>query len=104
MGLHSLQDQINISSESARNFYPILRALVGFASRVETGSDPTLHTPVRCVGKKLGRRRKLTDRDLATARALLRDETITVADVAKRLGVSAATLYRELPGGRSGLD
>ncbi|PKP79416.1 MAG: hypothetical protein CVT80_16155, partial [Alphaproteobacteria bacterium HGW-Alphaproteobacteria-2] len=34
--------------------------------------------------------------------ALLRDPAITVAEVARRLGVSPATLYRHLPGGRSG--
>jgi AcrR family transcriptional regulator len=35
---------------------------------------------------------------------LLKDAAITVNDVAKRLQVSPATLYRHFPGGRSGLD
>jgi len=34
----------------------------------------------------------------------LRDPEITVEQVAKRLGVVSSTLYRYLPGGRSGLD
>ncbi|MCB1882057.1 MAG: Hin recombinase, partial [Gammaproteobacteria bacterium] len=54
-------------------------------------------------GKKPGRKRKLREQDLVAARALLADESITVAEVAERLGVSPATLYRELPGGRSGV-
>lgn len=32
------------------------------------------------------------------ARALLTDHSITVAEVAERLNVSVATLYRHLPG------
>jgi transposase-like protein len=44
---------------------------------------------------------KLTGDDLKAAKALLGDPTITVADVAKRLGVSPATLYRHLPAARS---
>jgi AcrR family transcriptional regulator len=38
---------------------------------------------------------------LAAAKAMLRDPTITVEQVAKRLGVAPFTLYRHLPGGRS---
>jgi AcrR family transcriptional regulator len=33
----------------------------------------------------------------------LRDPDITVEEVARRLGVGAATLYRYLPGGRGAL-
>lgn len=104
MGLHSLRESIDTRGESGRHIYPVLRTLVGFATRVESVSGPGRITPVRRTGRKPGRRRKLTDRDLTTARALLRDERLTVAEVAERLGVSPATLYRELPGGRSGLD
>lgn len=104
MGLYSLQEQIDTSGASGQNFYPILRALSAFASRTVSRSGPARNTPDRHTGRKPGRRRKLTDRDIVTARTLLQDESITVAEVAKRLGISPATLYRELPGGRSGLN
>jgi AcrR family transcriptional regulator len=35
---------------------------------------------------------------------MLRDPAITVAEVAARLKVSSATLYRYLPGGRGNID
>jgi AcrR family transcriptional regulator len=35
------------------------------------------------------------------AKAFLRDPSITVGQVARRLGVVPSTLYRHLPGGRS---
>ncbi|MCO4052473.1 MAG: recombinase family protein [Bosea sp.] len=55
----------------------------------------------RARGRVGGRPVKLTGDDLKAAKALLGDPTITVADVAKRLGVSPATLYRHLPAARS---
>ncbi|MCP4936079.1 MAG: Hin recombinase [bacterium] len=52
-------------------------------------------------GKKPGRKRKLTTKDLTAVKAMLRDDGLTVEDIARRVGVSPATLYRHLPGGRS---
>lgn len=52
-------------------------------------------------GRKGGRRRKLGEEDLVMARALLKDPTIPVAQIAKRLGVSRATFYAYFPGARS---
>jgi AcrR family transcriptional regulator len=46
----------------------------------------------------------LASQDLVEAKALLRDPAITVAQVAKRLGVAPSTLYRHLPGGRSAVE
>jgi DNA invertase Pin-like site-specific DNA recombinase len=52
-------------------------------------------------GRKGGRRRKLSEEDLAVARAMLRDPTIPVAQVAKRMGVSRTTFYAYFPAARS---
>lgn len=54
-------------------------------------------------GRKGGRPPALSAADLAVAKALLRDPAITVDEVATRLKVSPATLYRHLPGGRGGI-
>lgn len=51
-------------------------------------------------GRKGGRRPKLSEADQAVARAMLKDPTIPVAQVAKRLGVSRATLYAYFPRAR----
>jgi AcrR family transcriptional regulator len=51
-------------------------------------------------GRRGGRPRSLTEKDLAAAKALLSDPDITMDEVAKQLGVGPATLYRHLPGGR----
>ena len=52
-------------------------------------------------GRKGGRRRKLTEADLAMARALLRDRGIPVAQIARRLDVSRATFYAYFPQART---
>jgi len=53
------------------------------------------------AGRTGGRPAKLTDEDLDVARTLLANPDIAVSDVASRLGVSSATLYRYLPAARS---
>jgi DNA invertase Pin-like site-specific DNA recombinase len=53
------------------------------------------------AGRTGGRPAKLTEDDIDVARTLLANPDITVADVADRLGVSAATLYRYLPAART---
>ncbi|MBW8309382.1 MAG: Hin recombinase, partial [Candidatus Paracaedibacteraceae bacterium] len=51
-----------------------------------------------------GRPPSLKAEDLIAAKALLKDDNITVEEVAKRLSVAPSTLYRHLPGGRSSLE
>jgi AcrR family transcriptional regulator len=46
----------------------------------------------------LGQQRKLSAADEAVARAMLKDPTIPVAAIARRLGVSRATFYAYFPG------
>jgi DNA invertase Pin-like site-specific DNA recombinase len=51
----------------------------------------------RARGRKGGRPSKLTDKDLRVAKALRSDPSITVAEVARRLGVASSTLYARIP-------
>ena len=52
-------------------------------------------------GRTGGRPPKLTDDDLEAARALLANPDIGVTQIADRLGVSPATLYRYIPAART---
>lgn len=51
-------------------------------------------------GRKGGRPRALKEPDLAVARAMLKDPTIPVAEIAKRLGVTRKTFYNYFPAAR----
>jgi DNA invertase Pin-like site-specific DNA recombinase len=55
----------------------------------------------KLMGRTGGRPPKLIEDDLDIARTLLANPDITVADVADRLGVSPAMLYRYLPEARA---
>ncbi|WP_425374411.1 helix-turn-helix domain-containing protein [Mesorhizobium kowhaii] len=45
-------------------------------------------------GRKGGRRKKLSDADVETGTAMLRAGTISVAEIAKRLGAARTTFKR----------
>jgi hypothetical protein len=48
-----------------------------------------------------GRPPALAAKDLAAAKAMLKDPEIAVTEVARRPGVAASTLYRHLPRART---
>jgi DNA invertase Pin-like site-specific DNA recombinase len=55
----------------------------------------------RRAGRTGGRPPKLTDDDIEAAKAMLANPDIGVTQIAHRLGVSPATLYRYIPAARS---
>ncbi|TGT93872.1 recombinase family protein [Mesorhizobium sp. M5C.F.Ca.ET.164.01.1.1] len=52
-------------------------------------------------GRKGGRRKKLSDADIEAGTAMLKAGTISVAEIAKRLGVARTTFYAYFPAARS---
>jgi Helix-turn-helix domain of resolvase len=76
------------SEDSGRRLLCVARTRAGLAA-------------AKRMGRTGGRPAKLLDDDIDIARTLLANPDITVAEVADRLGVSPATLYRYLPAARS---
>jgi hypothetical protein len=60
---------------------------------------PTPSRPV--AGRTGGRPPKLTDDNIEAAKAMLANPDIGVTQIAHRLGVSPATLYRYIPAART---
>ncbi|MBL8658909.1 MAG: recombinase family protein [Rhodospirillales bacterium] len=101
IGLRSLTEAIDTTTSGGKLIFHIFGALAEFErgvirERTRAGLDAA-----RARGRKRGRPPALSPGDLAAAKALLRDPTISVEDVARRLGVVPSTLYRHIPGGRS---
>jgi len=103
IGFHSLTEAIDTTTAGGKLVFHIFGALAEFERSVIRERTRAGLAVARDRGRKGGRPSALTAADLAAAKALLRDPAITVDEVATRLKVSPATLYRHLPGGRSGI-
>jgi DNA invertase Pin-like site-specific DNA recombinase len=101
VGLRSLTEAIDTTTAGGRLVFQVFGALAEFERQVIRERTVGGLAAARARGKKGGRPPALVAKDLAAARALLHDPGITVEEVARRLQVAPATLYRHLPGGRS---
>jgi DNA invertase Pin-like site-specific DNA recombinase len=101
--LRSLTESIDTATPGGRLVFHIFGALAEFERAVIRERTSAGLAAARERGRKGGRPPALKPKDLAAARAMLADPEIRVEDVAARLKVSPATLYRHLPGGRASL-
>lgn len=100
IGFRCLTQELDTTTPGGRLVFTLFSALAEFErdvirERTRAGLDAA-----RARGRVGGRPPALSDRDLAAARALLRDPALTVDEVAAHLNVAVSTLYRHLPGGR----
>ncbi len=103
IGFRSLTESIDTTTAGGKLTFHIFVALNEFErsmirERTRAGLDAA-----RARGRVGGRPRSLTDKDLEMAKTLLANPDITVEEVAARLSVAPATLYRYLPGGRGAI-
>ena len=101
IGFRSLTEAIDTTTSGGKLVFHIFGALAEFErsiirERTRAGLDAA-----KARGRTGGRPKKLTDADLKAAKAMLADDDFTVEEVAKRMGVSPATLYRYLPAPRA---
>lgn len=104
IGFRSLTEAIDTTTAGGKLVFHIFGALAEFERSVIRERTRAGLKAARDRGRKGGRPPALSTADLAAAKALLRDPAITVYEVATRLKVSSATLYRHLPGGRGGIE
>ena len=104
IGFRSLTEAIDTTTPGGKLVFHIFASLAEFERSIIRERTKAGLTAARARGRLGGRPPALTEQDLQQARALLKDPEITVEQVASRLGVGAATLYRHLPGGRSGVE
>lgn len=101
IGFRSLTEAIDTTTPGGKLVFHIFGALAEFERAIIGERTRAGLEAARARGRKGGRPAKLRAQDLKAARALLADRSITVAEVAARLGVSPATLYRHLPAARA---
>lgn len=103
IGFRSLTEAIDTTTAGGTLVFHVFASLAQFERSIIRERTRAGLAAARGRGRIGGRPPALSQQDLQQARALLKDREITVDQVAKRLGVGASTLYRHLPGGRSGL-
>ena len=101
IGLRSLTEAIDTTTSGGRLVFHIFAALAEFERSIIRERTMAGLTSAKARGRLGGRPPALSAEDLTHARAMLADPEITVAQVAKRLGVAPSTLYRHMPGARS---
>ena len=103
IGLLSLTESINTTTSGGRLIFHIFASLAEFERSIIRERTNAGLKAARQNGRIGGRPSSLAEKDLAVAKTLLQDVSITVEDVAKRMQVAPSTLYRYFQGGRSSL-
>lgn len=103
IGLKVLTQQIDTTTASGRLFFHIIGAMAEFERELTLERTQAGLATAGTLGRRGGRRPALGEAEIKRAKAMLKDPTITVEEVAHQLGVQPSTLYRHIPGGRSSL-
>ena len=97
----SLTEAIDTTTPGGKLVFHVFGALAEFERSIITERTNAGLAAARARGRVGGRPSALSTDDIAAARALLADDSgLSIGDIAKRLGISPATLYRYFPGGR----
>lgn len=103
VGFQSVTEKIDTTTPGGRLIFHVFGALAEFERGIIRERTMAGLENARRMGRRGGRPRAMADADVAKAKAMLAAPEITVEAVAETLGVSSATLYRYLPGGRQAL-
>src|SRR5271156_1835313 len=97
IGFRSLTEALDTTTAQGRLVFHMFGALAEFERSLIRERTQAGLAAARRLGRTGGRPPKLTEEDLEAARALLANPDIGVTQIAHRLGVSPATLYRYIP-------
>lgn len=92
----SLTDSIDTGTASGRFFFHVMASLAQMERELMVERTCAGLEAARLLGRKGGRKRRMTDSKVESAKKLLANG-VPPKDVAKNLGVSVPTLYRWVP-------
>src|ERR1700687_3291534 len=101
IGFRSLTKALDTTTAQGGRFFHMFGALAEFERSLIRERTQAGWAAARRAGRTGGRPPKLTDDDIEAAKAMLANTDIAVTQIAQRLGVSPATLYRYIPAART---
>jgi DNA invertase Pin-like site-specific DNA recombinase len=101
IGFRSLTEALDTTTAQGRLVFHMFGALAEFERSLIRERTQAGLAAARRLGRTGGRPPKLTNEDIEAAKAMLANPDIGVAQIAHRLGVSPATLYRYIPAART---
>ena len=100
VALRSISEGIDTTKPGGRFVFAFVAAVAEFERAIDIERTKLAIEAKRARGQRWGRPSKFEDPAFVdTARALLRDESLTRPQVAKTLGIDVSTLYSRFPGG-----
>jgi DNA invertase Pin-like site-specific DNA recombinase len=96
INFRSLTDSIDTNTASGRFFFNVMASLAQMERELIVERTKAGLEAAKKLGRVGGRKRKMTDSKITSAKKLLEDGVLP-KDVAKDLGVSISTLYRWIP-------
>jgi DNA invertase Pin-like site-specific DNA recombinase len=103
IGFRSITEAMDTTTPGGKLIFHIFASLAEFERSLLKERTMAGLRAAKALGRTGGRPPSLGEKDVHMAKTLLRDPSITVEDVARRLSVSPSTLYRHMPGGRGGV-
>jgi DNA invertase Pin-like site-specific DNA recombinase len=94
--LQSLQDGIDPSTSMGKAMLQIGAVFAEMERNLMRERTRAGLSAARARGRLGGRKPKMSSVDLDTARRLMKDETLSMAEIAARIGIGRTTLYRTL--------
>jgi len=94
VGFSSVTEQIDTGSPSGKLIFHVFGALAEFERNLIRERTLAGLKAARARGRKGGRPRKLSSKELKSMRSLLRAGEIPVSTIAEQFGVARSTLYR----------
>ena len=96
IAFESITEKIETSSAAGKLVFHVFAALAEFERNLIRERTHAGLTAARARGRTGGRRPKLDSKQIREIRALLKDPDVRVTDIAKRYGVSRATVYKHV--------
>lgn len=96
VGFQSITEKIETGSAAGKLVFHVFAALAEFERNLIRERTKAGLEAARARGRRGGRKPSLTEKAVKEIRQLLKDPDIQVMEVAKRYGVSRATIYKYL--------